>query len=1093
MKYVCRVPRAELNTMPANERCARAKTVCVRCVTNPFRWLSRNISTNMRQVGAWMGGIGMTESLTRTAIQSTPLSTKNAIMLKARSGFSLAFRLALILSLACLLISTRVSAQTGAPISGQAITPTGTPANHAQVTVCPYTSTGAPCFPQSNIYSDSGLTVPLTQPYSTDQYGNYSFWVTNNTTYLVQVKVGSTLVYSYYKTVGSGGGSSVTLQTNSIANTSQSLLNFVNPAAFNGLTFTFQNTSGGIETFAVGGTLNNAGLTNSTMTINGTTCTLGGSCSTVGGSPLTTKGDLYTFSTVDTRLGVGTDGQALVADSTQPTGLKWGQPATSGVQYNPANTQIVFTGSSWNGDDAHIYGTLFTAGAWSCDGTTCTVNTTTPHGASTGDYFSVQSMSGWWVAASPYANWTSGIDLFQITVTSPTQFTFPYTLNIGSGSGGSVESANYFLPFRIAHKPFYNGHGVVTLKTAVGSTMAGLDTNFATVIGNATTSPAYLAISGGWDDDIANCNSAATIEGHLQSIFAKAHTAGYTVMVDFVAPLQFNTATIACPTAYNIWFAVDKWIRGQGKTNANVASGQYWDIPVGAGDALRDAANQNLVYNGNFGIPSPGGIEIQANVWNEAMATQGSSIKSFPYYVVPTPFASGGVYGNAYGVGFVPTSDSRQAWSFWNANVSKLFFNIDTNSSLVQLPQQAAVSGTNCLQIDTAGTITKTGSACGGATLAFSGLTSATNTTAAMLVGTGASLAPTGSGTIQATNISGTVSAGTGASITGSGTTASPYVIAVTGSGPASAVSISVANAGTTGTTLNTLTKVTGAPSTAVIASTTDTGGVIGITTAGAGTTGSATIQIDGLVNCVFPGATTAGDYVQISSGTAGNCSDAGAAYPTTGQVIGRVLSTNAAGGTYQINLFPSEIKGVGTGGAGNYVNLGGSVTWTGCTYSGGVCTTTGSVAAIDISAIPSTYQHLEIDVMGTSATAGGSIVCTFNGDTGANYARDYLQGNNTTVTGGQTTLGSSVSCASISSSSLPGETNLKVPFYSTSSAYHLVKVINDSLSGALTTGTMFLSIEDFWWKPTASAAISQMTLTSNFASGVQVTIYGKN
>ena len=47
-------------------------------------------------------------------------------------------------------------------------------------------------------------------------------------------------------------------------------------------------------------------------------------------SPLTTKGDLLGFSTVNARLPVGTDGQNLVADSTQPLGIKWAS-ATAGT------------------------------------------------------------------------------------------------------------------------------------------------------------------------------------------------------------------------------------------------------------------------------------------------------------------------------------------------------------------------------------------------------------------------------------------------------------------------------------------------------------------------------------------------------------------------------------------------------------------------------------------------------------------------------------------------------------------------------------------------------------------------------------------
>lgn len=139
--------------------------------------------------------------------------------------------------------------------------------------------------------------------------------------------------------------------------------------------------------------------------------------------PLTTKGDLFTYSTDNTRLAIGgTNGHVLQVDSTAATGMKWAAAPASAKSYS------LITSGTLSGSSTSVTGlsgydnlTVLVGGATSgTAGVTCRVT------------FNSDSASNYWYAGARYS--------------APSSYA---TTNISvagtSGSGGTSSTGNLFV------------------------------------------------------------------------------------------------------------------------------------------------------------------------------------------------------------------------------------------------------------------------------------------------------------------------------------------------------------------------------------------------------------------------------------------------------------------------------------------------------------------------------------------------------------------------------------------------------------------------------------------------------------------------
>ena len=180
----------------------------------------------------------------------------------------------------------------------------------------------------------------------------------------------------------------------------------------------------------------------------------------------------------------------------------------------------------------------------------------------------------------------------------------------------------------------------------------------------------------------------------------------------------------------------------------------------------------------------------------------------------------------------------------------------------------------------------------------------------------------------------------------------------------------------------------------------------------------------------------------------------------------------------------------------GNYTNIGGSVTWTGCTYASGVCTVSGSTTTVvTLSSIPGTYLGLRLMLKGTTTnSSGSSVVMTFNSDTGSHYA---VQGIFNTSGGSVTSLSavSQAGCVNFpqTAGAVIGGAIIEIPLYADSQGKMATVDSNNIASISSATNNQFVHNTCGWNQTSAITSVTFTIAAGDFSSGFEVVAYGEN
>jgi hypothetical protein len=376
--------------------------------------------------------------------------------------------------------------------------------------------------------------------------------------------------------------------------------------------------------------------------------------------------------------GPGTSGQVLTSNgaSAAPT-----FQTNASVQYPANGTTALLIGSSLNGDDNHNFSNAITITGGSASGGTCTFTNSGSNGLSAGDWVWTGAVTGWPAQGAAYNSYTYNTGTvndqqFQVSATGLSSSGFQVSCpNAGTATftGGTVYTSNYWFSHRLEKMPFISGHITLSLiLTGSPPTCASLNTNFATVVPNVSGHTAYLFITD-CHNDFNLGSSAATVETAIQSIMAKAHTAGYLVIMATTPNAAIagtnNGSYSFQANAYN-W-----WLLGQAKQNGNVSSGQYWDYLVNF-----DYGGGPYNLNSGTNLGTSAGNQMSAYIANSVFATGGTTpttILPYMYYGWYT-----GVLPINSGPGVVISNTAVDSFAVTDAAQANVGLHVDTSGTI---------------------------------------------------------------------------------------------------------------------------------------------------------------------------------------------------------------------------------------------------------------------------------------------------------------------------------------------------------------------------------------------------------------------------